>query len=545
MKNYIILLCVLLLAFCAQAQTKNTLNEKLGDVVLENKLPTTFNYKALITKDGEVVSNQNVSVEISLLDEQGNVFFTEEHATKTANTGMVNLNVGTGTTKTGKLEKVDWNKGIFISVKADFGAGYQSLGSPVKMMAVPYALYAANAPLIRSNTTKEDDPIFQVQNSDGFPLFTVYEGGYVTMSVADETTTRRPRGGFAVKSFKDGDATPRLQIADGRFDVYVDPATRRPRGGFAVKSFMSDIRGPEDKEPKTLFSTNDRATYFTLDKNAAGASFQLRNRCDDRVVLAFTKAGKIQTKDDPNNVIESLPSETSSTTFDVTWPLYTPVGSTPVPPSALPGFTNILRWRVPEVKLNGQSAKYDISIEDEPTGARLSDYVRVGVIKDVDPKFGLALANNLKLDKNFVFPNGKIIVSSTEIPSLKKVFDFNGQKMLSYEDVLEIQAPNAGHMIQTNDDFFIGLKVNKITQHTDPICFLFNMNLNVEITDEAWAQCLKVEFESEGLRFDVTDREKFEQKATVGQTHTIPVRVVVPYDIYPPVPFQVQVQVSL
>ena len=215
MKKYILLLSALLLAMFVQAQTKETrLNEKLGDVVLENKLPASFNYQALITKDGAVASFVNLKLEITLQDEEGNQFLVEEHRAKTSRTGMVKLAVGAGSAKKGKLDQVDWNKGIFIAIKADFGSGYESLGAPVKMMAAPYALYAANAPLIRSNTTEEDAPIFQVQNSDGFPLFTVYEGGYVTMNVAEETSTRRPRGGFAVKSFSGGSAKPRMQLAD-------------------------------------------------------------------------------------------------------------------------------------------------------------------------------------------------------------------------------------------------------------------------------------------------------------------------------------------
>ena len=548
MKNYIILLSVFLFALYAQAQTKNTLNEKLGDVVLENKLPTTFNYKALITKDGEVVSNQNVSLAISLLDEQGNVFFTEEHVTKTANTGMVNLNVGTGTTKTGKLEKVDWNKGIFISVKADFGAGYQSLGSPVKMMAVPYALYAANAPLIRSNTTKEDDPIFQVQNSDGFPLFTVYEGGYVTMSVADETTTRRPRGGFAVKSFKDGDATPRLELADGRLDIYVDPMLRRPRGGFAVKSLVTSTREGENTEPKTLFSTNDKNTYFTLDKNAKGASFQLRSRCNDNVVMAFTKEGKIQTDKKVNDAIKQLPTATESTTFEVDWWEFT----SPTTYLTMPYFTNLIRWRVPRVRINGnETAKYDIRIEDEPTAARLSDYLRVGRVKGRDfvknkdtVDFGLVLSNNLVLDDNFVFPNGKIIVSSTEIPSLQKVIEFKAQKKASIPDKLALAQLNPpAAWLKGNNSFTTSIDAREIAQNANIYHLLMNANIQFEIQGQ-WAEALKVEIGEEArMNFLVHDMDKMLKLVGSEQTHKISVRLIFLDNISSPVSFDIDLYV--
>ena len=46
-------------------------------------------------------------------------------------------------------------------------------------------------------------------------------------------------------------------------------------------------------------------------------------------------------------------------------------------------------------KLDGnETTKYDIRIEDEPSGARLSDYIRVGEVKELQAtKFGLALAS--------------------------------------------------------------------------------------------------------------------------------------------------------
>lgn len=543
MKKYILLLSALLLTLFVQAQTKKTrLNEKLGDVVLENKLPASFSYQALITRNGKVASFVNLKLEITLQDEEGNQFLVEEHTAKTSRTGMVKLAVGSGRPKKGKLNQVDWNKGIFIAIKADFGSGYESLGAPVKMMAAPYALYAANAPLIRSNTTEEDAPIFQVQNSDGYPLFTVYEGGYVTMNVADETSTRRPRGGFAVKSFRGESTAPRLQVADGRVDMFVDPLTRRPRGGFAVKTY-GHLRDGESGETKTLFSMNDRAAYFTLDKNAKGSSFQLRSRCDEKVVMAFTKEGKIQTRNEAADVIESLPEASPSTSFEVDWVQY----SIPLTYSEFPGFTNLIRWAIPRVKLDGnETTKYDIRIEDEPSGARLSDYIRVGEVKELQAtKFGLALASNLALDNNFVFPNGKITVWSTEIPSLQKVIEFNDQKQLSVEDVLELKnADENARMLQTDNEFTIELKATRITPNASFEHLLLNTDLRFEIQGE-WAQCLKAERDGMSVKFIVTDRTKFETIATVGNTHTIPMKLVFPNNIYPSVSFELKVYVML
>ena len=362
------------------------------------------------------------------------------------------------------------------------------------------------------------------------------------MNVADETSTRRPRGGFAVKSFRGESTAPRLQVADGRVDMFVDPLTRRPRGGFAVKTY-GHLRDGESGETKTLFSMNDRAAYFTLDKNAKGSSFQLRSRCDEKVVMAFTKEGKIQTRNEAADVIESLPEASPSTSFEIDWVQY----STPLTYSEFPGFTNLIRWAIPRVKLSGnETTKFDIRIEDEPSGARLSDYIRVGEVKELQAtKFGLALASNLVLDNNFVFPNGKIIVWSTEIPSLQKVIEFNNQKRLSVEDVLEIaNADENASMLQTDDKFSIELKATGITPNASFEHLLLNTDLKFEIQDE-WAQCLKAERDGMSVKFTVTDRTKFVTIATVGNTHTIPMKLVFPNNIYPSVSFELKVYVLL
>lgn len=541
MRKYIVLLSALLLALTLQAQNKTTLKESLGDILLENKMPTNFSYQALIARDGKVVAKQNLKIEITLQDEEGNSFLVEEHTTTTSNSGLVKLPVGAGNPKSGKLEKVDWNKGIFVAVRADFGKGYESLGAPVKIMATPYALYAANAPLIRSNTTNPEAPIFQVQNSEGFPLFTVYEGGYISMNVSDDASTRRPRGGFAVKTFSGDNTKSRLQIADGRTDIGVDPITRRPRGGFSVKTYAG-FRDGQKGEPKTLFNINDRATYFTLDQTALNSSFQLRSRCDDDVIMAFTKGGNIQTQHEPEDVLERLPTASGSTNFEVGWQVF----STPISYEATPGFTNLLRWRLPRVTIDAvPTKKYDIRIVDDPTTARLSDYLRVGKIR-LDGRtetLGLVLAANLVLDQNFTFPNGKIMVSSTEIPSLQKVIEFKGQKMLPLTDILEVQQVFVPGVTPADTEFSIHIKAKKITTNADLDLLLLNANIKYEILDD-WDECLEVEPSDREVKFTIRDRAKFDQKAPVGITKTIRLQLVLPNSIYKPVEFECQFQRS-
>ena len=160
-------------------------------------------------------------------------------------------------------------------------------------------------------------------------------------------------------------------------------------------------------------------------------------------------------------------------------------------------------------------------------------------------KFGLALASNLALDNNFVFPNGKITVWSTEIPSLQKVIEFNDQKQLSVEDVLELKnADENARMLQTDNEFTIELKATRITPNASFEHLLLNTDLRFEIQGE-WARCLKAERDGMSVKFIVTDRTKFETIATVGNTHTIPMKLVFPNNIYPSVSFELKVYVML
>lgn len=55
-----------------------------------------------------------------------------------------------------------------------------SLGAPVKLQSVPYALFAMATPRVKgtNKNAEQDSPIFEVLNSKGTQVFGVYEGAY-------------------------------------------------------------------------------------------------------------------------------------------------------------------------------------------------------------------------------------------------------------------------------------------------------------------------------------------------------------------------------
>lgn len=558
MKKYILLLGALMFAVLTQAQAQSETEEKLGDVMLKSETPTSFNYQALLYNDGKPVAEKSVKIKITLQDETAKAYFIEEHTTNTAKTGMINVSVGKGTPITGDLNDVAWEKGVFIAAEADSGSGYKSLGPATKMQAVPYALYARAVPVIRGTKAGKEEgrPIFQVQNSKGMPLFSVYEEG-ISINVPDlPSGTRRPRGGFAVKSFRLGgdlseeSSNNRLQIADGAIDVFVDPVMRGYYGGFAVKT-MGHLRSGENGQ-KTLFNLDDRSTFFTLDNCGIESTFQLRDRCNNnQVIMNLGANGKIQSKQIPDKVLQDLPSTASGATLQVEWPW--PSKATTEPQKL--GFTNLMRWRVPTVKAqvvgSGVASKikevdYEIEVVNDPAEAKkLTDYLKVGYYMQGDTKrvLGLMLNSKLKLDDDFTFPKGKIVIRSIALnPNLKTEIVFSGQRML-YEDEFEFTAhwftKSMSNYVEFSDnEFFMSILANEFTQNADAKELLMNLPIKVEITNDKYKDCLKATIENGHIKCRVTDRHAYENAlgafpAGGGEKEiTLKLKLSFPNDIY-------------
>ena len=526
MKKYILLLSALLFVFLTQAQAQD---EKLGDVMLKSETPTSFNYQALLYNGGKPVAEKSVKVKIKLQDEIGTVYFEEEHNTNTAKTGMINVSVGKGTPIAGDLNDVAWEKGVFIAAEADSGTGYKSLGPAAKMQAVPYALYARAVPVIRGTKAGKEAglPIFQVQSSKGMPLFSVYEEG-ISINVPDQPSdTRRPRGGFAVKSFRlngdlsDESSSERLQIADGAFDVFVDPVMRGYYGGFAVKT-MGHLRDG-DNESRTLFNLDNRSTFFTLACGQVESNFQFRDRCNNnQVIMNLGANGKIQSKQMPDKVLQDLPSTASGATLQVEWPWPSKAATEP----KKLGFTNLMRWRVPTVKAqvvgSGAAPKikevdYEIEVVNDPAETKkLTDYLKVGYYMQEDTKrvLGLMLDSKLKLDDDFTFPKGKIVIRSIALnPNLQTEIAFSGQRML-YEDEFEFTAywfkAMSNYVEFSDNEFFMSVRANEFTQNANAKELLMNLPIKVEITNDKYKDCLKATIENGDIKCRVTDRHAYE-----------------------------------
>ena len=104
-----------------------------------------FSYQAVVRDNkGELVSNKNVGLRITLTDKEGKENLYQEVLTvPTNNYGVMSATIGAADTTV--LKNLNWGNGVWMRVEIDAAGGtkYTDMGlTPIQ--AVPYALYAAN-----------------------------------------------------------------------------------------------------------------------------------------------------------------------------------------------------------------------------------------------------------------------------------------------------------------------------------------------------------------------------------------------------------------
>ena len=111
--------------------------------------PESFNYQAVVRNAGGLILN-NQPVGLKLTIQQGSIggtaVYTETFTSTTNDYGIVNLEIGTGTS-TDDFSTIDWANGpFFMETAADVTGGttYSVMGTS-QLMSVPYALYAKTA----------------------------------------------------------------------------------------------------------------------------------------------------------------------------------------------------------------------------------------------------------------------------------------------------------------------------------------------------------------------------------------------------------------
>lgn len=234
---------------------------------IKAQTPQSFNYQAVArNSDGSVVSNKNVTVKISILQNStsGNIVFSESHTAITNNIGLLNIAIGTGTLIQGSFTNINWASGIyFLKTEIDPNGGNNfQLSGVSQLLSVPYAMYANNAGNTKWSTNGNNiynnnngnvgvgtlnpnsklevkgatDTLFQVKDANGNPVFVVFPEG--VQVYVKEGATKGNLGGFAVsgRSASKGITGEYFRITPDSARIYIKetPTNKGNLGGFAV-----------------------------------------------------------------------------------------------------------------------------------------------------------------------------------------------------------------------------------------------------------------------------------------------------------------------
>ena len=228
----------------------------------------SFSYQSVIRNNGEVVSNQDVALLISILN-GSDVCYQEVQKVKTNAYGNISVNVGEGEPKTGSFAAIPWETMqimMQIEVSTDGTDNYVNLGQ-MQIQPVPYTMYAASTTTVIQPKEASEDPIFEVRDSEGNLMFAVYETG---VKVFVDQGSKAAKSKFAVAGVTANKGEKNLLTinADGT-TVFVDDdnnenantdANEAAKSRFAVASLESKGSGELltiDGSGSTIYVDND------------------------------------------------------------------------------------------------------------------------------------------------------------------------------------------------------------------------------------------------------------------------------------------------
>ena len=127
--------------------------------IILSQAPDSFSYQAILRNtDGTIRANESVSVQIEIKQGSidGSTAYLEIHNTVTSSTGLITLQIGSGTTSD-DLSLIDWSNGPYF---LDVTVNGTNLGAS-QLLSVPYALHSKTAETITGEINiTESDPVF-------------------------------------------------------------------------------------------------------------------------------------------------------------------------------------------------------------------------------------------------------------------------------------------------------------------------------------------------------------------------------------------------
>ena len=249
----------------------------LSGTILFAQSPQAFKYQAIIRNDAnEIIANQTVGLRISILQgsETGDVIYVETWIVETNDFGLVNLNIGEGTSSD-NFSEISWgtyNYYVKIELDTEGGSNYTEMGIS-QLLSVPYALYSnesgtsgnispwlpsgdniyynagnvgigtdyPNAKFEVQSNGFQGDTLFCVKDNSGYPVFTVFSDA-VQVTVPESPGKSSHGGRFLVsgRGINKGTDTTYFMVTPDSTRVFVkDQANKGISGGFAVGRYAT------------------------------------------------------------------------------------------------------------------------------------------------------------------------------------------------------------------------------------------------------------------------------------------------------------------
>ncbi len=101
-----------------------------------------FNYKALMTNNGNIMANQSITLRFNILKNGTTSVYSETQSATTDANGIVSVAIGEGNPISGSFTNINWGMDLyFLKVEINSGSGYQNFGTS-ELKAVPFAKFA-------------------------------------------------------------------------------------------------------------------------------------------------------------------------------------------------------------------------------------------------------------------------------------------------------------------------------------------------------------------------------------------------------------------
>src|SRR6056297_3060259 len=229
--------------------------------------PTTFNYQAVVRdRDGNILADQPILLQLSIINYQETLYYTEEHSPTTNGFGQIQVEVGAGAPISGLFEDVPWAEQqllMEIKVSLNDGVSYIEMGqSP--LLGVPYALYAASGEPGTGIESVSD-------NGDGTLTFHFTDNSsYTTPNLAGPALDDQP-GNLIYHDSTGWVGTDAIKIAGSNVAIGTNPAISRLLVHGDVNANIDDpIFEVKNKDGNVVFAVYQTGVEVNVDETTSG-----------------------------------------------------------------------------------------------------------------------------------------------------------------------------------------------------------------------------------------------------------------------------------